>query len=42
MLEIKRRVGQVKLIVLPDSKVTKPTPSIGLLEQVATYIREQR
>ena len=39
MEEINRRAGQVKLIVLPDSKVPQPIPSIGLLEQVATYIR---
>ena len=39
MREINRRAGQVKLIILPDSKVPQPIPSLALLEQVATYIR---
>ena len=39
--EINRRAGQVKLIVLPNSKARQPVPSLALLEQVETYIRDR-
>ncbi|MGD1703156.1 baseplate J/gp47 family protein [Dapis sp. BLCC M229] len=41
MEEIKRRAGQVKLIILPDSKARQPIPSLALLEQVASYIHSR-
>lgn len=41
MREINRRAGQVKLIILPHSSDSQPTPSLALLEQVETYIRSR-
>ncbi|MEM1167739.1 MAG: baseplate J/gp47 family protein [Cyanobacteria bacterium P01_H01_bin.35] len=41
MEEIKYRAGKVKLIILPDSVARQPIPSLGLLEQVASYIRSR-
>ncbi|NET44636.1 MAG: baseplate protein J [Okeania sp. SIO2B3] len=41
MREINRRAGQVKLIILPDSVARQPIPSLGLLEEVASYIRSR-
>ncbi len=39
--DIKLRAGQVKLIILPNSRDRQPVPSLGLLEQVETYIRDR-
>lgn len=41
MEEINQGGGQVKLIILPDSKQRQPIPSLALLEQVESYIRSR-
>jgi Baseplate J-like protein len=41
MREINRRAGQIKVIILPHSRVSQPVPSLVLLEQVETYIRSR-
>ena len=41
MREINRRVGQVQLIILPESSDRQPVPSLALLEQVETFIRSR-
>ena len=39
--EINRRAGQVKVIILPQSSERQPVPSLALLEEVETYIRNR-
>ena len=36
-----KNAGQVKLIILPNSRDRQPVPSLALLEQVETYILER-
>jgi hypothetical protein len=34
-------VGQVKVIIVPNSRERQPTPSLALLKQVETYLRDR-
>ncbi|MBD2341677.1 baseplate J/gp47 family protein [Calothrix sp. FACHB-156] len=34
-----RNIGQVQLIIVPDSTVSQPIPSVALIEQVEAYIK---